>query len=428
MDVRKVLMLCYFYPPLQTAGVARSVGFARRLAAYGWTPTVLTVSQARDSWDFMGTDYPVPEGVHVVRAPEWNLAGPVNLMDGLAIRCRRVVRRRGPWHPFRDALCTPDAQIAWRAVSRGVRLARESHCIYVSCSPFSSALKGLALKRRSGRPLVVDFRDPWTLNPHARGMTPVRMRLFRHWERRVVDQADRVILNTEGTLRLYRRAYPGYADRFVCIPNGFDQLNPPDVRPGVFTIMHVGSIYGTRSPAPLLDALLALDLPDVRFVQVGPGCPELERYRGRLDIRVTGPVPPERALEYMRGASLLYLKLGWTDGVWSYPSVVMKTYEYLATGWPVLADCPPGDNADMVRRYGHQARLVTVRDPGERTVALKQAVLRAYQNRHQVEPRVSHAFRVAFDRNRLTARLAEVFDELAESGERQRLSPTGICR
>ncbi|MEX0729900.1 MAG: glycosyltransferase [Aquisalimonadaceae bacterium] len=412
MDARKVLMLCYFYPPVQTAGVARSVGFASRLARHGWKPTVLTVTRAHDGWDLLGTDYPVPQGIDVLRAPELNLIGPVNLLDTVVNKSLRALRVNRRYFVFRDWLCIPDPQITWRAVGAGRAIAADHDCIYATCSPFSSALKGVQLKRATGKPLVVDFRDPWTLNPHVRRPSPIRLRLLKRLERRIISCADRLILNTEGTLALYREAYPEYSHRFVSIPNGYDRLNLPDARPDVFTVMHVGSFYGTRRPTALMEALLELNLPGLRFVQVGPDSADLDPYRQRLRIEVTGPVPPEQALAQMRKASLLYLKLGWSDGVRAYPSVVMKTYEYLATGWPILADCPPGDNAEMVRRYGQHAHVVSNRTPAAHRAALRAAVLQAYQRRHAVEPRVSDAFRIAFDRDRLTARLADVFSEV----------------
>jgi len=408
----RVLMLCYFFPPLQSAGVARSVGFASRLAQFGWTPTVLTVDQAHDDWDLLGHDFPVPAGVAVERAPEFNLIRPVNLLDTLVNKGLGLLGYRRLHFLFRDSLCSPDPQIAWRAVAAGRRLAAGHDCIYVSCSPFSSALKGVALKRVTGLPLVVDFRDPWRFNSYARRRSALGRWRLRRWERRVVNQADRLILNTPGTLKLYRRAYPQRAHAFRCVPNGYDRFNlPADPRPRQdrFTIMHVGSLYGSRDPGRLMSVLAELNLPELRFVQVGQGSPALEAYADRLRIHVTGPVTPDQALAHMRQASLLYLTQAWNPGVTDYPSVAMKTYEYLATGWPILVECPPGDNVEMVRRYGNHPELVDRQDRS----ALRAAVLRAHGRWRSTPARVDDGFRHRFNRYALTARLAGVLAEVS---------------
>ena len=63
--MKRVLMLCYYYPPLASAGTQRSVGFTRWLREYGWVPVVLTVKQSRIRWEPRCED--VPRDVEVVR-------------------------------------------------------------------------------------------------------------------------------------------------------------------------------------------------------------------------------------------------------------------------------------------------------------------------------------------------------------------------
>lgn len=400
---RRVLMLCYYFPPVQTVAIARNLGFARELPYQGWEPTVLTVREARDSWSVRGHSAPVPTNVDVERTPEFNLDRLLSLLDGVASKTLRGALGRWRGHWFRD-LCAPDPHHGWRVRRRGAQLARECDCIYVSCSPFSSALAGAAIKRRSGRPLVLDFRDPWILNPQA----PQHTR-FHNWgayrmERAVLRAADCVILNTEGTLRLYREHYPEFADRFVCIPNGFDELNVPEPSEAddPFTVMHVGMLYHQRDPEPVLRALAELGLPNARFVQVGPTHRSLERYRDRLDIHVTGQVTPGEAAEWMRSASLLYLNQGRQPGNPESVAVTAKTYEYLATGLPILADSPPGDNARMVERFAHHPYVITEPDQA----AFSAAVRDAWEQRGQRRPAVHPEFIQQFSRSALAARLA----------------------
>lgn len=401
---RRVLMLCYYFPPAQTVAIARNVGFARELPQQGWEPTVLTVREARDSWSVRGHSAPVPTDVAIERTPEVNLDRLLSLCDGVASRTLRGVL--GPWRGrlFRD-VCAPDPHHGWRVRRRGAQLAQECDCIYVSCSPFSTALAGAEIKRRSGRPLVLDFRDPWILNPQGPQHTRFHSWLGGRMEHAVLRAADCVILNTEGTLRLYREHYPEFADRFVCIPNGFDELNVPAASESTeepFTVMHVGMLYHQRDPEPVLRALAELNRPNARFVQVGPTHPTIERYRDRVDIHVTGQVTPGEAAEWMRSASLLYLNQGRRPGNPESVAVTAKTYEYLATGLPILADCPPGDNARMVEDYALHPYVITepVHD------AFVAALQDAYAHRGQREPAVHPEFASHFSRSALAGRLA----------------------
>ena len=68
---RRVLMLCYYFPPLSSAGTQRSVGFARWLHECGWTPVVLTVQRSRTRWEHGGEK--IPQEIAIVRTIELNL-------------------------------------------------------------------------------------------------------------------------------------------------------------------------------------------------------------------------------------------------------------------------------------------------------------------------------------------------------------------
>jgi glycosyltransferase involved in cell wall biosynthesis len=407
---RKALMLCYYYPPVATSGVVRSVGFARMLHRFGWEPLILTVKDARDVNVHRGAD--VPTGIEVVRAREFNPEGVVNFLQGGGNRLLRLFGSELRDKFVRDTIAIPDSQIAWASWPRGIRLARRCSVVYASCSPFSSAVSGCIIKRVTGRPLVVDFRDAWTLNPHVQHAR-LHQRTIEALERRVFRMADRIVLNTDGARALYSKHYPAYTSKMTVIPNGYDRLNAADPSEPVrdpFRIIHVGAFYGSRTPDQLLDVLERFD-GDTEFVQIGSSHPSLQR-RSSTRVRVIPQVKHADALALMRTASLLYLRQGWEAGVTDYIAVAAKTYEYLATGLPILAHCPPGDNAELIRRYGANSFVVT--SPGGRE--LEDAVRAAYANRFAFSPLVSQQFAQAFDRAALTQRLATVFDEVSAGG------------
>jgi glycosyltransferase involved in cell wall biosynthesis len=408
---RKALMICYHYPPISASGVIRSLGFTRLLREFGWEPVVLTVERARDVNVQHGE--PVPSGITVVRTREYNLDGLIELLQGGLNRVFRLFGSELRDRFFRDWIAIPDAQIAWLSWWRGIRLARQCSVIYVSCSPYSSALTGCIIKRMTGRPLVVDFRDAWTLNPHAR-RAQGHQRVIERLEQWVFMCADHIVLNTEGAKALYHRRYPAFASKMSVIPNGYDRLNIADAERSVhepFRIMHIGAFYGSRTPDELLDAVARFD-GDIEFIQVGPTHPSFRDYEGCGRIRVAAQMKHADAQAFMRSASLLYLRQGWESDVTDYIAVAAKTYEYLATGLPILAHCPPGDNVELIQRYAPAAYVVTSRDGRELEAALKAA----FDNRATVSPRVAPEFAATFDRANLTRRLAQVFDSVAAGG------------
>jgi glycosyltransferase involved in cell wall biosynthesis len=396
--------------------VARSVGFAVNLPRFGIDPCVLTVATPR-ARTVSGLNEDVPAGIRIERAPELNLPGLVAVAQGVANRASKLVRRRELGHNyFSRYLCVPDEQIAWMLFAKGLRLARRSDCVYVSCSPFSSALGAVAIAKAAGRPLIVDFRDAWSVNP-THTPTPWEARANRALERWALTRADRVVLNTESALATYCRMYPHLRAKFLTIPNGYDALALAPARPAHdkrFRIVHVGQFYGVRQPDALLDALADLQLPDLEFLQVGASFAAAERFRDRLAIRITGVVPRGEALAHLQSASLLYLKQHDTAGA-AHIAVAAKTYEYLATGLPILADCPPGENAALVDRYASWPYVVT---SGEKQ-DLADAVLRAYRDRGARAPRLHPEFVSRFSRDTLTAQLAAVVRDLCAARREQ---------
>jgi len=408
MNAKKVLMICYYFPPIVTSGVTRSFEFAKLLPNFGWEPLVLTVRHSKDPWveASLGGD---PKGIRVERTLEWNLAGFADFLHGCCCRVAGIFGKSLTHNLFREYLCIPDSQIAWFSTIPARKSARECDLIYVSCSPFSSSVSAAIVKRLTGRPLVVDFRDAWSLNPHAH---PSRLRraMINRFERFVLDACDALIVNTDGAARLYAAVYPKHGKKIVTIPNGYDVLTPVARRPteGDFQIMHVGSFYGSRNPDALLECLAEIKRDDIVFVQVGGGFDSYERFKKQVKIKIVSPVHREEALDLMREASLLYLKQGWEAGVSEYIAVGAKTYEYLATGLPILAEVPPGDNAELVEKYASAGYTVT----SNKRADLRHAVERAYAARSRANVAIHPEFAKKFSRRELTWQLATLFDRL----------------
>jgi glycosyltransferase involved in cell wall biosynthesis len=234
--------------------------------------------------------------------------------------------------------------------------------------------------------------------------------MISRFERFVLSACDVLIVNTDGAAQQYAAAYPEHREKIVTIPNGYDVLTPVDRRTtgGDYQIMHVGSFYGSRNPDALLECLAEIGRDDIVFVQVGGSFDSYERFKERVKIKIVPHLPREGAIKLMQEASLLYLKQGCEPGVSEYIAVGAKTYEYLATGLPILAEVPPGDNAELVQKYASAGYIVT----SNKRADLRHAVEWAYEARSRETAAIHPEFAKTYSRRELTRKLASLFDRL----------------
>ncbi len=395
-------MICYYFPPTITAASNRSVGFARNLIEQGWDVRILTTRGNLDP------AYPVGEAVNgdipVYRSCEIDLKKIVRsiseLLAGLGFTSKRN---------FLDSyFCTPDPKFGWLCLLKAIRLACWSDVIYVSCSPFSSAIIAAYVKKMSNRPLVCDFRDVWAQNPYRNYLRNHNSRA-KSLEKFVLDRTDCLVVTTEGARIWYAEKYPGLNVRTVS--NGYDKIVSAVPETDRFTIVYTGSFYKSRTPDLLFAALAKLEM-DYRFISVGSDVSECaERYGITENVTSIPFVIHEKALGILATASLLFLKQGRVPGDPPYTAIAAKTFEYLATGIPILADVPEGDNADIIRRYSRNAYVVTSHDSEDVRLSIVDAHKKWSAGAVRLE--VDREFIENFDRAKLTRDLVNVFDEIS---------------
>ncbi|MGB0721601.1 MAG: glycosyltransferase [Gammaproteobacteria bacterium] len=398
----EVLMVAYDFPPGGGIGAGlRSLKFARYLPDYGWRPRI--VSRA----DTVGDEL---AGFDVERVASWT-----------------------PWQwpyemrPYGWALAV---------ANRMRRLARSADLVYVSCPPYPAALLLARLidKGRLNVPLVVDFRDAWSLDPYQEGSALKRW-LYRHvfpgWERRMLRHTDLLLTNTPSMLKAYQALYPAHAERMAWLPNGYDETDfrscsgPADAG-GPMTLLYAGSFgIGARDPANLVRGVqIARDGGcDVTLEIVGRQPPAvvslLSRYAAGDGVRWIPGLPHGDMIARLCAADALVLIQApvpaalLADGPAGQPvqAVAGKTYEYLRSGRPVLAITPAGDNRDLVRDWCPGAVF-----PEDDPAAIAAAVVRLCQVRRGDNGAAvrapADAFARQYERRELTRQLAGHFDRL----------------
>jgi glycosyltransferase involved in cell wall biosynthesis len=209
------------------------------------------------------------------------------------------------------------------------------------------------------------------------------------------------------------------------IHNGFDpaDFGPMDFGPGQgppedrFTLVYVGSLYGSRNPDALWRALASLrargEVPELRLRLVGRIGADVLAALGTHGLDAITEhvpyVPHDEAVREMQRASALLLT------VESYRhergNLTGKVYEYLAAGRPIVALGPvEGDAADLLRGTG--AGRMLDRDDADAVADHLRTLYAAWERGDEVAG-ASKAAAAPYSRRAETAELAAVLRDLA---------------
>lgn len=417
--MKHVLFIAYLFPPIANSGTQRPLKFVKYLQHHDWLPTVLTAAdyEGHPLDDALMNE--IPESVDIVRVPMLQqrvarafrrVLGPAvggRIGDAIAWRVQRRYR-------------TPDWYALWQptATRAAIDIFRKKgfDAIVATGFPWTSLLVGAAISRATGRPLIADFRDLWSGEAgftDDRAPHPVEAVL----ERRVIEQAARVVGSSASITRWLSRAYPGEPeDKFIAIHNGFDPADlhsaaPAAARRRAFRIVYTGVWKKDYNPLQLYESLGWLRrsqpqlLEGVEVIVAGSSPGEAQR-RGLGDvITEVGWLPHAEAVATMQSADVLYLPHGDPDRQWAIPG---KLYEYLATGRPILALTHPDHETAQILRAVGGGVVVSPEDPGE----LYRALGDILREKHIHTPPRDAAALARFERRALTARLAGALDQI----------------
>jgi glycosyltransferase involved in cell wall biosynthesis len=432
--MRSVLLIAFHYPPIGGAGVQRNVQIVRRLPEhdyrsvvltgaaapdYRWTPTDLSLGdrgEAPVTHRLVGTEPP-----HGVR---WEA------------RLERWARIPARWQRWWSS----------RLVDAVEALPEEVALVRASLAPYAIGPAIVDAARRLGKPLVLDLEDPWALDEMMVYPTQVHRLLELRKMRRVLAAADAVVMNTPEAAHRVLGAFPELTGRVRAIPNAFDPTDfegaASERGDGRFRIVHTGSLHMdaglthrgmsrprralggfvegvdflTRSHIFLIEALSRLldSHPELRDVIelhcAGVLTPTEQQNIERVaNATLHGFLSHRETTELIRSADLLFLPMQDLPRGRRATIVPQKTYEYLASGRPILAAVPDGDARDLLAEAG-SARLCRPDDVAAMADYLRLEVDRWKSGTEPVPPRPELVARCSADR--LAAEMADLFDEL----------------
>ena len=448
MSNKKVLLIAYHFPPDAAVGGLRIQKFVKYLPDFGWTPFVLSVGAKYYPIKDIDRVNDLRETI-VERTAFWRtpLQFFIDFRDRFFFRKTATASApentartsSGPgaikqMSPVKRLLISlnwfPDDKLYWLfpAIRKGLPLikAHAIRHILVSAPPHSSILIAYLLSRLSGAKLIVDFRDPWLLN-HVdcwQGFKPQRLldvelalqsRILRHAAAVITtnDFFRSALLNEHDFLS---------PDSVHVVHNGYDLADFPSVlrreEKRFFSISYLGTFYMQRNPENFLRALalfmdeMGLSSADVEVRFIGDtenasGSPVramIEHNKLEDVVSISGKVDYTRALEIMCESSvLLLLAPGQTY------QIPAKTYEYMASGRPVLALTDAGATAALIATLGCGIAV----EPGD-IDGIRHALTRLYEDHlsgtHEYVRDVSF-----FERRNQTSLLAGILDRVNAS-------------
>jgi len=350
----KVLLIAYAYPPLWEAQSVRWYYLSKELARAGIKVDVLTIRYPGRIEDLPGIrvyrTFPGPFNKTVFKA----LSNPsvfsakvrrtgVFLM---AKKLYRAVRR------FLEYLMAGDTRNEWFFIAyfKALKLLKENRYDFVITShePVVDTLIGLALKRK-GIKWIADLADPISAEYYPTFWRPI----LRKLERKVLEQADAVIVTTEGLKKNYERQ-ANQRDKILVITQGFDleffRSSMRSVRNDKFTLAYTGSFYKDfRNPSAFAEALkrLAFDF-ELRLAGRLEGFLSFF-YPIRHRVRYYGILTHKEVLEIQASSDVLvYL------GNRLRNQIPGKIFEYLGSKRPILCIIQNKNDpvAELVKNLG----------------------------------------------------------------------------
>jgi glycosyltransferase involved in cell wall biosynthesis len=441
---RSLLMLAFEFPPLSTVGVQRSLKLAKYLPEHGITPVVITTDGASLQRWFGRTldDRPLAElrpgtTIHRVACPKRDLSRTL-----WGRRLRRLF-----------SLEDEDIGHRWEAplIEHWDRIVADAApaALYVSVPPFSVATLAVKLARRSGLPLILDFRDSWSQWCNSPRQSWMHYQLVLRAERSALEAACAVVATTGQINRELQAAHPHVPrDRFHVIPNGYDAQLPEAIAPpradhAPFVIGYVGSFYYLpemrasvmdpwwrlparhwlhysprqqdwlyrtpyfffRALARLLSARPELrsrikvrfagDREDWLMAQVEAfGLQDVVEHLGRLTLA--------ESLAFQSTCDALLSTSAKTIGGRD-PFLAGKTFEYVTSGRPVLAFVADGEQKDFWQASG-MAMLCDPDDPAASAANLERLITGGFT------ARPNRAFLLRFNRRETARQLAALVE------------------
>lgn len=351
-ELKKLLLISYYFPPCGGAAVQRWLRFIDALDKRGVQVTVITTKDGDYPYRDESLVTKLPKGIKVLRSKPlgfssiWRMFGNKELPYGSlkTSQTDSILKRIAYW--IRLNLVVPDMRLGWN--NSAYHLAEQElitnnyDMVITTGPPHSTHLIGMKLKDRFGVRWCTDFRDPWSEIYYLKLSPPsqVTMMLHRYLEKKVISKADVNYIVSSGIANTLP------AGKKVILYNGY---NPQDFAgkeycsTDTFRIKYVGQLTAGQNPAPLFTALEQLqDKTSIELSFIGTRVVPPSSFK----LKQVPFTKHDSAIDEMVNAELLVLIINYYPG--NEGMLTTKLFEYIASRTPILCIAEPGGEAESI--------------------------------------------------------------------------------
>ncbi|MCF7859283.1 MAG: glycosyltransferase [Candidatus Cloacimonetes bacterium] len=366
--MKRLLLIAYFYPPLGGPGVQRPVKLVKYLEKHGISTDVITVKAIV----FHSSDNSLlkeERADQIIRTSSLDLMFMLKKFSKPKTNKTLYFSTPEKYKKIIRNLFPIDDKIGWLpyAVKAGKKLIKQNNydAVMTTMGPYTSGLAAYKLAAKYKLPLIIDYRDHWTLNPYITFITKFHKLYAAKWENRIINYASVVSVVSETMKEDLIGAFGIQLKKKTKVMyNGWDKEDFSNIvirKNENKVIKYIGNFYSHRTPKFFIKALELLQsrgkLPenvDIEFTG--------NYYKETLDlllgssvrnvIRVKSQVEHKDAIESLMNcdALLLFIASHKGKGV-----LTGKLFEYLRSNKEILAMIPPnGEAAKILKKNKHK--------------------------------------------------------------------------
>lgn len=225
--MKTVLMIAPYFIPRRRVGALRPFKFAVHLQHFGFKPVVLTIDSGNDHCSEREKE--LLKGVEIISLKSViDRTNPVSKKREPKILAKE--RSGGIGDKilgFIDRHTSVDTWIyflrfRYRYILKQVKKT-DPDLIWATGDPWSSLWLGEKLSKVLKKPLITDFRDPWTLSAvNLRKRSSFALKADKKVEKRIIDNSEKVIFTSGFTREIYKRHYALPEQKCEVIYNSID--------------------------------------------------------------------------------------------------------------------------------------------------------------------------------------------------------------
>lgn len=369
-NLKKILFFAYFFPPLGGPGIQRPCKMIHYLKEKGWVCDVISVKNILfHSYDKeMISECEARHIYHTNSADLMSLFKRVNKNNDNKIKkiyfntpekIKKIIRNIFPI----------DDKIGWLpfAYFQALQVSREYKfdTVMATIGPYTSGIVAYLISKKIGVPLVIDYRDPWTLHPYLKFPTVIHKQISEFWEKKILIGAI-VVTTSSKTMKkdLISKYGNNLIDKIHVMYNGWDEEDFKNIKvkkkKDKIYFYYIGNLYGNQTVKYFVKALEELNdenyLPkDIEITFIGNYYIEtiqaLKNSKIIDMVKVIHQVSHRKAIEFMLKSDVLLLFISSSKGK---GVVAGKIFEYLRAKKEILAMIPTdGETAEILRAYNH---------------------------------------------------------------------------